>query len=73
MPHTFYAPDLTNSTYILPEEESKHAVRVLRLTIGEAVELVNGRGGMYQAEVTAAEAKRCQLRIVREPHVPRRA
>ena len=72
MPHTFYAPDLAGSTYTLPEEESKHAVRVLRLTTGETVELVNGRGGIYRAEVMAANAKRCQLRVVWEQQVPPR-
>jgi len=69
---TFYAPDLAVPTYTLPEEESKHAVRVLRLRPGDAVELVNGRGGVYQAEVVQADAKRCQLRITHEQQVPRR-
>ena len=69
---TFYAPDLTAPTYTLPEEESKHAVRVLRLRPGDSVELVNGRGGVYQAEVVQADAKRCQLRITHEQQVPRR-
>lgn len=73
MPHTFYAPDLAGPTYTLPEDESKHAVRVLRLTAGEAVELVNGRGGVFQAEVEAADAKRCRLRVVQEQQVPRRS
>ncbi|HEX8348919.1 MAG TPA: 16S rRNA (uracil(1498)-N(3))-methyltransferase [Hymenobacter sp.] len=70
--HTFYAPDLTTPTYTLPEEESKHAVRVLRLREGDSVELINGRGGVYQAEVTQAEAKRCQLRITGEQQLARR-
>ncbi|GAA4385592.1 16S rRNA (uracil(1498)-N(3))-methyltransferase [Hymenobacter koreensis] len=72
MPHTFFAPDLSGSSYTLPEDESKHAVRVLRLREGDAVELLNGRGGVFQAEVAVAEAKRCQLRIVGEQQVPRR-
>ncbi|GAB3294532.1 RsmE family RNA methyltransferase [Hymenobacter tenuis] len=73
MPHTFFAPDLTLPTYTLPEDESKHAVRVLRLTTGDAVVLVNGSGGVYQAEVETADAKRCRLRVVSEEQVPRRA
>ncbi|UOQ64457.1 16S rRNA (uracil(1498)-N(3))-methyltransferase [Hymenobacter volaticus] len=72
MPHTFYAPDLAGPTYTLPEDESKHAVRVLRLTAGETVELVNGRGSVFQAEVEAADAKRCRLRVVQEQQVSRR-
>lgn len=72
MPHTFYAPDLAGPLYTLPEDESKHAVRVLRLSSGDAVELVDGRGGIFQAEVEAADAKRCQLRVTQEQQVPRR-
>jgi 16S rRNA (uracil1498-N3)-methyltransferase len=61
--HTFYAPDLTAATYTLPEDESKHAVRVLRLGLGDEVALLDGRGGVYQAAVADANPKRCQLRI----------
>ena len=71
--HTFYAPDLSLPTYTLPEDESKHAVRVLRLAAGDAVTLVNGQGGVYQAEVTDAHPKRCQLRITAAIQVPRRS
>ncbi|MCA8830602.1 16S rRNA (uracil(1498)-N(3))-methyltransferase [Hymenobacter pini] len=73
MPHTFFAPNLTTApTYTLPEDESKHAVRVLRLTEGDAVVLVNGQGGVFEAEVAEANPKRCHLRIVQQQQVPRR-
>jgi 16S rRNA (uracil1498-N3)-methyltransferase len=73
MPHTSFAPNVAPPFYTLPEDESKHAVRVLRLTIGDAVVLVDGRGGVFQAEVETADAKRCRLRVVQEQQVPRRA
>ncbi|WP_201981279.1 16S rRNA (uracil(1498)-N(3))-methyltransferase [Hymenobacter rubidus] len=62
---TCFAPDLTptQTTYQLAEEESKHAVRVLRLAAGKAVELLDGQGGRYKAEIADANPKRCQLRI----------
>ncbi|RPD44615.1 16S rRNA (uracil(1498)-N(3))-methyltransferase [Hymenobacter sediminis] len=72
MPHTFYAPDLTLPLYTLPEDESKHAVRVLRLGANDEVVLVNGRGSVYQAVVEAPDAKRCRLRILQEQQVPPR-
>ena len=71
---TCFAPDLTPTaaTYQLSEEESKHAVRVLRLGAGDAVALLDGRGGSYRAEVAEANPKRCQLRITKhEPSPPR--
>ena len=65
---SFYTPDLRpdSPTYQLPEDESKHAVRVLRLTPGDAVTLVDGRGHVYTAAVAEANPKRCSLRIVSE-------
>ncbi|TFF33662.1 16S rRNA (uracil(1498)-N(3))-methyltransferase [Mucilaginibacter psychrotolerans] len=61
----FYTPDInpTVSQYFLSEEESKHAVRVLRLVNGDAVTLVDGKGGMYHAEIKDAHPKRTILQI----------
>ena len=63
---TCFAPDLTPTatTYQLSEEESKHAVRVLRLGTNDAVELVDGHGGFYAAAIAEANPKRCRLRII---------
>lgn len=72
---TCFAPDLTPAaaTYQLPEEESKHAVRVLRLAAGDDVALLDGCGGLYRAEIVEANPKRCQLRIGQHTHVPPRS
>ncbi len=63
--HLFYQPDLTSDLISLSEDESKHAIRVLRLSIGDEVEIVDGKGARAVAEVTSDHAKRCELRIVR--------
>ncbi|SET32800.1 16S rRNA (uracil(1498)-N(3))-methyltransferase [Hymenobacter actinosclerus] len=70
MPHTFFAPDLAAdaTAHTLPEDESKHAVRVLRLADGAPVVLVNGRGDVFGAEVADANPKRCALRISGHTH-----
>ncbi len=59
----FYTPDITDSTYTLNEEESKHAVRVLRLVEGDVVCLIDGVGGMYKAKITDSNPKRCTTTI----------
>ena len=71
---TCFAPGLTPAaaTYQLSEDESKHAVRVLRLNEGDAIDLLDGRGGLYTAIVADANPKRCQLRISQHAHVPPR-
>ncbi|MES2268017.1 MAG: 16S rRNA (uracil(1498)-N(3))-methyltransferase [Bacteroidota bacterium] len=61
----FYTPDIdpSLSQYFLSEEESKHAVRVLRLAVGDAVTLIDGKGGLYKAEIKDAHPKRTILQI----------
>ncbi|WP_310395215.1 16S rRNA (uracil(1498)-N(3))-methyltransferase [Hymenobacter sp.] len=70
--HTFFAPGLTAPIHTLPEDESKHAVRVLRLGLGDEVALLDGRGGRYHAAVADANPKRCELRIIRHEAMPPR-
>lgn len=66
--HIFYTPDIAQNTYTLNEEESKHCVRVLRLPIGSQVNLVDGVGGFYTAEITSDNPKKVVLSIL---HVER--
>ena len=62
--HFFYQPDLSAEFIYLDEDESKHAIRVLRMTIGEQVEVVDGKGQRVIAEVTKDHPKRCELKII---------
>jgi len=66
--HIFYTPDIAQNTYTLNEEESKHCVRVLRLKIGEIVNLVDGKGGFYTAEITSDNPKKVILSVENEFH-----
>lgn len=59
----FYVPDAANAGE-LPEEEARHAVRVLRLQSGDRVYLVDGVGGLFEAEVSIASGKHCLYNIV---------
>lgn len=58
----FYVPDAA-SRQTLPDDEAVHAVRVLRLTVGDEMTLMDGRGTFYQARVTEATQKRCAYTI----------
>jgi 16S rRNA (uracil1498-N3)-methyltransferase len=63
--HLFYTPDIAPShpQYFLNEEESKHAIRVLRLEVGSEVQLIDGKGGLYTAAIKDAHPKRTILQI----------
>ena len=58
----FYVPN-ANSVSELPEEEAQHAVRVLRMAMGDEMMLMDGEGTFYRAVVTEATKKRCLYRI----------
>lgn len=62
----FYAPDITTPLYTLPEEESGHCVRVLRLKEGDSLHITDGRGTLYRAVVEESHPKHCTIRIVEE-------
>lgn len=62
--HIFYTPDISQNTYTLNEEESKHCVRVLRLSKGTVVNLVDGVGGFYTAEITDDHPKKVTLSVL---------
>ena len=57
----FYDPGVTGE---LPKEEAQHAVRVLRLSEGDELLLMDGRGAFYRAEITTASNHRCLYRLV---------
>lgn len=60
----FYAPEITLPQYTLTEEESKHCVRVLRLGVGDALHLTDGRGSLYHGRITDDHPKRCTIEIL---------
>lgn len=62
----FYTPDITNNSpvYYLSEEESKHCIRVLRLQLADHVQLIDGRGGLYEAEIIDAHPKKVALNLI---------
>lgn len=62
----FYTPNInpTDSTYQLNNVESKHAIKVLRLKIGDELALVDGIGNFYQAEIMDDNHKKCMVNII---------
>jgi len=68
--HTFYTPSPTLPLHALDEEEAGHAVRVLRVRPGEAVECVDGRGGRYTGRVEEVTKRSCALRLESEVFEP---
>ena len=61
----FYSPDVVPSaSLLLPEEESAHCIRVLRMKIGDSLFLTDGRGSFYQGEIISDNPKKCTVKIL---------
>lgn len=61
--HLFYDSRIQGDSFELEEAESRHAIRVLRLSRGDRVVVVDGRGGWYEAVIIEDHPKRCRLKI----------
>ncbi len=62
----FHVPGVTaaSASVELPEDEAEHLVRVLRLGVGDEVEVFDGRGGLWRAEVVQAAKKSAAIRAL---------
>ncbi len=60
----FYAPDFVSPEYTLSEEESRHAVRVLRFGVGDTLYITDGRGNLFRCEVVSDSLRSCTVRAV---------
>lgn len=66
----FYAPDI-ESTGELPEGESVHCSRVLRLRSGERIEVVDGRGNLFECVIDDAHARHTAVTVVSRSELSR--
>ncbi len=65
----FYCPDIKTDP-VLPESDSQHCVRVLRMREGDALEVVDGRGTRYECRLLEAHPKHAMVEIVEEREQP---
>lgn len=59
----FYAPDIAESL-VLPESDSGHCVRVLRMHSGDMLEVIDGKGHRYRCRLEDAHPRRATVEIV---------
>jgi 16S rRNA (uracil1498-N3)-methyltransferase len=62
----FYAPDINGKTYTLDENESRHLIRVLRMTKGANIRLIDGKGTLYYGIISDPDQKKCTIDITGE-------
>lgn len=59
----FYSPDI-ESTLELPEIESGHCCRVLRMKVGDRIHVVDGKGHEFLCEIVDAHPKHTSVEII---------
>ena len=67
----FYKEDLvaSNTDVLLDEASSKHIVQVLRMQNGEQMQLTNGKGIFFTAEVADNNRKRCTVKVIQKSEI----
>ena len=57
--------DVTTSEIIFDKIESRHIVRVLRKSSGDLLNITNGKGFLFSAEITVPNDKKCVATIIK--------
>jgi 16S rRNA (uracil1498-N3)-methyltransferase len=69
----FFEENITapGTSFALGQETAKHVVQVLRMRTGEPLQLTNGQGGMYTAEIITQDKRSCTVRILTLQQTPK--
>ena len=64
MDQFFYSTQIDGDIIILPEDETLHALKVLRKKSGDKLMVVDGKGGLYETCIESVDTKNCRLNII---------
>ena len=66
----FYNKEISPDGYCtLDPEESRHAVRVLRMREGDTIHVTDGKGNLYQCKIVTADDRACVIEWVNDLHI----
>lgn len=67
--HFFFQPDISAGVFQLDEEETRHAVKVMRLKVGSALLVTDGKGTLNHARLTAVSGRHANFEITKNEFV----
>lgn len=70
MENLFYQPGATDGVNYLDPHESRHCVKVLRKETGSKIRITNGKGAIFEAQITQANAAKCLFEITSQVLIP---
>lgn len=59
----FYAPDVEH-TGLLPDDEAGHALRVLRMEVGDSLQVADGKGSLWLGQIAEISKKLCRVDLL---------
>lgn len=59
----FYVPGIKGKSCVMDENESRHCIRVLRMTKGDRLDLVDGYGNLYEGIISDPDPSGCSVTI----------
>ena len=68
----FYSPDILEGNFSLDKEESRHAIKVLRLKKGDTFDITDGKGKVYTASISDITKSVCRFSIHQTLEIPKR-
>lgn len=69
--HIFYQSNIEQENY-LSSEESKHAIKVLRLSTGDKIQVFDGKGSIFTAEISSNKGKAIKITILKKEEFEKR-
>ena len=66
----FYQANIVDGINLLDEEESRHAQKVLRLTVGDTIHLTDGKGCYYEGLLAPNQGKSSTFKVVNKTFSP---
>lgn len=68
----FYQPKIDEGVLYLDAEESRHAIKVLRMGKGDELHITDGKGFFYTALITQDDSKKCGFEIVEKKQIQKK-
>jgi 16S rRNA (uracil1498-N3)-methyltransferase len=69
--HLFFASRIENGRVFLDNEESRHAVSVLRFSAGEIIQVADGKGVVYECRISTRSSDTLSGEIISTKQVPK--
>jgi len=64
----FYAPTIAQD-WLLPVEEARHCLKVLRHQVGDEIEVFDGYGNLYTVRLASQDPKHCLVSLVKQERI----